>query len=129
MTLTSRYFSSLQAWLLLRRGLIDFTENKETMNTGYIVLESLRNGYDILVKHANRWVQCVLDYEDWDAPWASELWSMCLADARWVEPCVELGIRWDAVSKSLKVSAQVRNDLDAVDRVIDPRAHLRVSEV
>ena len=63
------------------RGLIDFTENKETMNKCHIVLESLRNGYDILVKHANRWVQCMLDYEDWDAPLPSELRSMCLGHA------------------------------------------------
>ena len=32
-------------------------------------------------------------------------------------PCVELGICWDAASKSLNVSAQFRNDLDVVDRV------------
>jgi hypothetical protein len=49
----------------LKWGVLAFINDKETLRSCYISVESLRNGFDILVRHAPSWISQRLVYEDW----------------------------------------------------------------
>jgi hypothetical protein len=51
----------------LRWGLASFTSDLKCMRSAYIALESLRNGYDLLVQFLGRWISQRIVYEDWGA--------------------------------------------------------------
>ena len=42
----------------------------------HILIESLRNSYDLLVRHLGRWIVASLSFEDWGFPHQRELWTL-----------------------------------------------------
>ena len=66
------------------------------MRHTFIVMESLKNAYDILVRNVLGWLHLVVEFHDSDqASCMIELWSMCFSDARWVAEAIELNIIFD----------------------------------
>ena len=52
----------------LRWGLLGFSNDKDTMRSCFLVHESLRHGYNLLVKHCSAWLSSVVGYSDWANP-------------------------------------------------------------
>ena len=49
----------------LKWSVLNFTRDKDCMRSSYLVHESLRHGYGLLVRHAGAWVRSVLGFSDW----------------------------------------------------------------
>lgn len=92
----------------LRRALAYFCDNKEVLRNSYIVLESLRNSFDILVRFLPGWLRSVVVCEDTPEPWIADVWRLCQSDPRRVESLVDFGVVWH--DGKLKVSARYQFD-------------------
>lgn len=49
----------------LKWSVLNFTKDKDTMRSSFIMHEALRHGYDLMVRHAAPWLRSVLDFRDW----------------------------------------------------------------
>lgn len=49
----------------LKWSVLNFTKDKECMRSSFLVHESLRQGYHLLIKHAAGWLRDVVGYENW----------------------------------------------------------------
>lgn len=99
----------------LRRALQEYCDDKTTLRNSWIVLESLRKSYDILLKGLLGWLRSVVVFEDWDVPWVGELWRLCQSDPRWVDQLIDLEARWS--DGKLKISTRFERDEDIFDRL------------
>lgn len=71
------------------------TGSKDAMRSIFILHESLRHGYGLLVKHVGAWLQVVLAFEDWDNSGAREVYQLLDVDDEWLPSYVDLQIRFD----------------------------------
>jgi hypothetical protein len=72
------------------------------MRSAFIVIESLRNAYDLLVLHSSAWLGRGLRLEDGDGfDWAA-CWHMLDIEPQWVDQMCDLQMRW--ASGCLKVA-------------------------
>lgn len=99
----------------LKRASVDFVHDRKTVRNMFIVVEPLRNSYDHLVTNTRGWLRNVVVFEDWDAPWAGDLWRLCQTDPAWSEEIVDLGIRWEG--SHLKVAAKFKDSADVYNTI------------
>lgn len=99
----------------LRRALAYFCDDKEVLRNSYIVLESLRNSFDISVRFLPGWLRSVVVYEDMPEPWVADVWRLCQSDPRRVEALVDLVVVWH--DGKLKVSARHQFDEALLSRL------------
>ena len=99
----------------LKRALADFSSDKLLTRNSYIVCESLRNSYDILVRGLPGWLRARVAFEDLDEPWLAEVWRLCQNDARWVDQMVDMQVRWH--DGRLKVSEKFLGCDDVYDQL------------
>lgn len=50
----------------LKWSVLQYTKDKSVMRSCFIMHESLRHGYDLLIKHAVPWLRSVLAFKDWE---------------------------------------------------------------
>ena len=79
----------------LKWSILSYVQDKATMRSCFIACESLRNGFDCLVRKVSEWLPQVIRYEDWGCPDAGRIWTMLNVEPEWVELLTQLQIRWD----------------------------------
>jgi len=81
------------------------------MRSAFIVIESLRNAYDLLVLHSSAWLGRVLRFEDSDGfDWAA-CWQLLDIEPQWVDQMCDSQMRWE--SGCLKVAKRYEGDAEA----------------
>jgi len=82
----------------LKWALFQWLTDEVFMKEVFIVIESLRNGFDLLVQQLDAWLLTVVSWEDaddlWDPSFALAFWSAVGCEPRWAEEFVELGLMW-----------------------------------
>ena len=81
----------------------------------HIVVESLRNSYDLLVDHLGKWIIASLSFEDWEFPHQRELWTALGLEPARVDEFVDLQLRFH--EGRLKVAASRQDDPNLLESV------------
>ena len=93
----------------LRWSITSFLDDTEKMRACWVVMESLRNSFDQLLRQLPSWLGSVVVYEDHDDPRAlADLWALLGLPEEWVVLFVHTQIRWE--SGRLKVSQALMYD-------------------
>ena len=79
----------------LKWSVLQHVTNRATMRDCWVVLESLGNGFDQLVKGLRRWLPQHVGYCDGDADQLAQLWGLVGLDSKWLDYFVNLQIRWE----------------------------------
>lgn len=99
-----------------------YIEDKGTLRSAYITMESLRNGFDELEKNSKVWIRAHLSYEDWHVDCIEFLWTMLGFRGEWLDLLVKLQIRF--VDDKLKVAAAFEIDGDTEELVYMALLHV-----
>ncbi len=67
------------------------------------------------MKHLHPWLIRVVQFEDWDAPWAPDLWKLLQVDSEYLEQIIDLMLRWE--NGVLKVSVRFRDRADVHEQI------------
>ena len=95
----------------LKWAVLGYTSCKLTMRSAFIVIESLRNAYDLLVLHSSAWLGRVLRFEDSDGfDWAA-CWHLLDIEPQWVDQMCDSQMRWE--SGCLKVAKRYEGGAEA----------------
>ena len=81
----------------------------------HIVIESLRNSYDLLVVHLGNWIITSLSFEDWDFQHQRELWTLLGLEPDRVDEFVALQLRFHG--GRLKVAASYRDSPNLLESI------------
>ena len=81
----------------------------------HIVIESLRNSYDLLVVHLGNWIITSLSFEDWDFQHQRELWTLLGLEPDRVDEFVALQLRFHG--GRLKVDASYRDSPNLLESI------------
>jgi hypothetical protein len=97
----------------LKRSVLAYTSDVSTVEKLYIVLESLRNGYDLLWRFLPHWLPTVIVFEQYTPGCMFELWSLLGLSGAWLDLLVETGVRW--TGGKLRVSAAMKDKPDLLE--------------
>ena len=79
----------------LKWSVMEYVSDKNIMRSAWIVLESLRSGFSLLVSEMGSWVARHLSYGDHlDADALRQYWVMLDVGSEYVELLVDLQLRW-----------------------------------
>lgn len=108
----------------LRWGIFRHLQSKQTVRDAYIGIESLRNGYDVIIKNLRGWIERHLHYEDsaMDLADRSAMWNMLGLEGEWLDIILDLQLRFEG--DHLKVGLQHQGDPDLLNRIEVSILHL-----
>ena len=78
----------------LKWGVAAHLTSPELLKDFWIICESLRSGYDILMQHMGHWMSTRLAFVEWDMPDIYEFWTLLGVAPEWVEVLTSLQLRW-----------------------------------
>lgn len=100
----------------LKWSILNFSSDKECMRSCFLVHESLRHSYSILVKHLPCWIRSVLCFQDWNLRESQLLYQLLEVDDEWARTFSDLEIRF--VDGKLCVAERHRTRADLLDVII-----------
>jgi hypothetical protein len=71
-----------------------YVKDPACIRSSYICVESLRNGFSLLVEHAPTWVRANIAFEDWEFDAISELWGLLVSDDELKAMLIDLQLRF-----------------------------------
>lgn len=80
----------------LKWAVLSQFSDKGIMRSGYILVESVANSFDLLLKHVAPWLGKVLAFADWHNDSARELYMSMDCDADFLDTFVDLEVRFSA---------------------------------
>lgn len=96
----------------LKWAIASFAKDKDCMRSAFILHESLRHGYGLLVKHVARWLQTVVAFRDWENPEARELYRLLgMEEEDWLDALCDLQIRFEGGRLWIAEKFKERDDL------------------
>ena len=82
----------------LKWALFQYLTDQAFMKEVFIVVESLRNGFSLLLEELGRWVLTVATWAEadglWDPAFALALWGALRCEPAWADEFAELGLQW-----------------------------------
>ena len=106
----------------LRWSVLTFVNDRAKTRDLWVVLQSLRNGYDQLVLQLGPWLATHLGFRDGDPIHLEALWRMAGLDGKWLDHLVELQLRWE--DGKLLVKASLEQELDTSHMVTVALLHV-----
>ena len=99
----------------LRWGIMNFVAQPTLMRSAFICMESLRNGYSVLLRHIGSWLSQVVRFCDWDAAEAAAVYRLLgVTDEDWLGLMTLLQPRWHDGALLVASAVGHRNDLPAL---------------
>ena len=78
----------------LKWSILSYFNDKQVLKSAFIVVESLRNGYSLIVKHLAPWISRVLHFEDWHFPDCRQLYMALDVDPGLLDDLEDLELRF-----------------------------------
>jgi hypothetical protein len=100
----------------LKWSILNFTKDKECMRSTFLLYETLRHAYDLLVKHVASWLRSVVVFRDWTCRDAELFYQLLDVDESWLETYVDLEIRF--VGGQLLIAERHRGRIGLHDLLI-----------
>lgn len=95
----------------LKFSALELSRDKSVLKSAFVTVESLRNGFSVLMEGLGPWLKSVVVYEDWAFDDISGLWTTLGVAPEWVEVLVRLQVRFQ--DGRLKLAAACKTDADA----------------
>ena len=106
----------------LKWSVLEYTKDPVALRGSFIVVESLRNGYSLLVKNVNLWLAEVIVYADWEGFPCRECYTLLGLDPEFTELATDLQMRFE--DGHLKIAEKWKHEAEVTEMVVTTLLHI-----